>query len=1049
MLPPDIDPRNKNQIIQYLARLAPFYTNEWRFSPDSTEAGSTLLTIFAEMAEENIKRLNRVQLKNQKAFYNLLGITGLPPLPAKGLIHFDLSAGAKEPVLIPARTQVFAQLPSEDEPIPFETTEPVLVTPAEISEIFNLSPAHDRITRVRHYTADDQKEMPDTRFRAFDVYTEENLQEHCLYIAHENILRVAERTKISLRFWKPGRTEELEKLGGMLADSERYEWAFSSSDGWRLFDEVITEGADLVLIKPRTDEITPMKINEHESYWIKCRVKTLPEPVIIDEALFYGNEDAGRPGRTNGAETFIPASQGWRIPEMNRIAISGQFIDITEQGGILPGILLANDTQIEESECMPFGTYFAPYNSFYISSEEVFSKKDAVVSVEFDLGFLVNSMVTEESPPIKWKLVFKESEFKQREIKDVSIFKVIWEYWNGNAWFKLMTGGEGEGVFHYPEAGRKTVKFKCPGDISQSTVNGHEGLWIRARVLDIENLYSAYVQYQSPVLRKIRLNYDYGGEYLNAGMILTQNNLNWVDRTSFYLDHSAAFRPFEEMDGEEPSLLLGFDTAPLKGPVNIFFSIETVDLNEDKEPSLEWEYLGTEGLKTGWFSLKVADNTRNLTRSGIVSLIGPPELARKTLYGRELYWLRLRNRDRKYEMRAFSEKLPQVKAIQMNNVYVVQQESIADEFAERLPGISGNIYKIPKSPAHEVEVWVDETRDLTENEIQALLVKHPERLRIVKDSGGKILKCQVRWEEIKSFGNSGQNDRHYKLDLASGQIQFGDGRSGMIPSAAGTNKVMVNYKIGGGGRGNLEPGEIAQLQSPIAFIDKVTNPYPFSGGCEAETMAEILNRAPSLLKNRDRAVTEDDFVWIARRASQNIAKIKCLPNYDKYGGKKNGHVTIVVMHKCIRADEDTFEELRRRVEDALMERTVATIANPDAIQVIPPAFLEISVSAVLIVNSLGDLISTEKESLQKLEEFLHPITGNYNGRGWNIGDPVHTNNFYPLLKSVSGVKYMDRINITVHLCDKGIRKEIPLEKVAEIPHGLVVNGSHRILTKMP
>ncbi len=1049
MLPPDIDPRSKDQIIQYLARLAPFYTNEWRFSPDSTEAGSTLLMIFAEMAEENIKKLNRVQLKNRKAFYNLLGITGLPPLQARGLIHFDLSAGAKEPVLIPARTQVFAQPLSASEPIPFETTEPVLITPAEISEIFNLNPGLDRITRVCHYTAEDQKEIPDTRFRAFDVYTEENLQEHALYIAQGNIFRVRERTQFSIRFWKSGSSEDLEKLSRMLADTARYEWSFSSSDGWSPFAEVKTEGTDLVLIKPDTTEIKARKINEYESYWIRCRVKPLPQMVGLDEAMACSYKDSGRTARTTGEEDLESAAQGWRNPELNRIAISGRFIDISEQGGIMPDLLLANDTQIEAYECMPFGTFFAPYNSFYISSEEAFSKRDALISVEFDLDFQVNSMAAEETPPIKWKLVFKESELKRRPIKDVSLSKVIWEYWNGSAWLKLIAGEAGEGVFCYPETGRKNVYFKCPGDISPTAVNGHEGLWIRARVLDIENLYSAYGQYQSPILHEIRLNYDYCGEYLDAGMILTENNLNWIDRSSFYLDPSAAFHPFEGMDGKEPSMLLGFDTAPLKGPINMFFSIEPVDLYEDKAPSLEWEYLGVEGQKKRWFPLKAADNTKNLTKSGMVSFVGPPGLARETLYGCELHWLRVRNRDRKYGMPAFSKKLPQVKAIQMNNVYAVQQESIADEYAEKLPGITGNLYKIQKSPAHEVEVWVDETRDLTENEIQDLLLKQPERLILLKDSGGKILKCQVRWEEIESFAGSGPKDRYYKVDLAAGRIQFGDGRSGMTPSAAGANKVMVKYKIGGGSKGNLDAGEISQLQSPIAFIDKVTNPFPFSGGCEAETMEEILNRAPSVLRNRNRAVTEGDFIWIARQASQNIAKIKCLANYDKYGRRKNGRVTVVVLHKCIRADEDTFEELRRQVEDALMERTVATIANSDAIQIIPPAFLEISVSAVLVVNTVGDLISTEQEALEKLEAFLHPVTGNYNGQGWNIGDAVHTNNLYPLLKSVGGVKYLDRLNMTVHLCDKGSRTEIPVEKVGEIPHGLVVNGSHQILTRMP
>jgi predicted phage baseplate assembly protein len=270
----------------------------------------------------------------------------------------------------------------------------------------------------------------------------------------------------------------------------------------------------------------------------------------------------------------------------------------------------------------------------------------------------------------------------------------------------------------------------------------------------------------------------------------------------------------------------------------------------------------------------------------------------------------------------------------------------------------------------------------------------------------------------------------------------------MIPSNAGANKVMVRYKIGGGVRGNIGAGEISKLQNPIAFIDKVTNPFPARGGCEAETTAEILDRAANVLKNRNRAVTESDFIWIARQASQNIAKIKCLSNYDGNGRKKSGRVTIVLLHKCIRADEDTFDELKRRVEDALMEHAAATVANPDAIGIIPPAFFEISVSAVLVVNTMGDLISAEKEAVQKLSHFFHPITGNYNGCGWDIGDTIHMNSLYPLLKSVSGVKYPDRINITVHLLDKGKRTEISVEKMAEIPYGLIINGTHHIRTKV-
>jgi hypothetical protein len=47
------------------------------------------------------------------------------------------------------------------------------------------------------------------------------------------------------------------------------------------------------------------------------------------------------------------------------------------------------------------------------------------------------------------------------------------------------------------------------------------------------------------------------------------------------------------------------------------------------------------------------------------------------------------------------------------------------------------------------------------------------------------------------------------------------------------------------------------------------------------------------------------------------------------------------------------------------------------------------------------------------------------------------------------VKDPKRINVTVHLADKGRTTEIPVEKMAEIPYGLIINGTHRIFTKLP
>jgi predicted phage baseplate assembly protein len=324
----------------------------------------------------------------------------------------------------------------------------------------------------------------------------------------------------------------------------------------------------------------------------------------------------------------------------------------------------------------------------------------------------------------------------------------------------------------------------------------------------------------------------------------------------------------------------------------------------------------------------------------------------------------------------------------------------------------------------------------------------PGRIREMKDEWGNVQRFWIQWLPVDDIAAAGPDDRVYHIDRMTGEITFGDGRRGRIPPSGGADAIQVKYRIGGGAKGNVLPSEIVSIQNSIAFVDGVYNPTPSGAGCDVEPFVEAVERESQKLKHRNRAVTAGDFEWLCREASQNIAKVKCLPNYNPRGEKESSSVTVVVLPKGGDNGLQYFPELKKRVEKYLRERTANTMIAPGKISVIPPAMIEISVRADLNVNDMDSLAWAEKEALDKINQFLSPLTGGYNGTGWEIGQYPHISTFYTLLKSVTGVNYVEQVALTVFQLTDGDRKEIDPGLLATLPHGMVTNGRHLVTVKV-
>jgi hypothetical protein len=1022
---PPIDPRTMASLIEQMKEMAPHYTPEWRFTPEDPDPGTALFLLFARMLDENIKRLNRVPHKNFIAFLNLLDISLQAPKPAGAYLTFHLSEGADRHVLVPDGTRV-AGLPTDGgaEPIIFETQGPMVVTPAKLTQMFNVSSAHDRIVRL---SLDGREEHSVPLFDTHEG-SGRNLQEHTLYLKLNDLFLVRHGAALELELSHTQKRYTEPLACELLANPRMVEWRYYSEGAWIPFDEVSCSG-NRVLLQKRTNKVwSELELEGVQGRWLQCAAGP-----ITDES-----------GTLPLAEL-----------ELDGLRLKGSYLDFAEEGGIAPQRMYFNDIQVENDGFHPFGEMFAPFGIFYAASDEVLSKRGAWITADFTLSFKEYRLYPEKPPEVNWKMIMRREEVDKVDIPDrISVVRVVWEYWNGNGWVRLPVAKEAESIFFpWTEENRQVqIAFRCPEDVSETFVNSDWNYWIRARVLNIDNMYSPNAVYISPWVENVRFTYDDLEQQRLPEHCLTRNHVETLDYSRNLEGTGNVFRPFLALSGQRPAVYLGFDRRMERGPISIYFSLQQQRMTEQEAPLLDWEYLEDGWGLNEWRPLKVRDGTGGFVRSGTVQFLAPSDMGEASLFGTKGFWLRVLNKDGRLDQPIGLIPKPKVRGIRTNTVLALQQESIVMESPER--SIPEYVYEdehteviLARSPVVSEEVWVDETEQLHEDGVE-LLTSTGRPVQVLRDSDGRLMKCWVKYDPVSHFLASGPEDRHYVIDRTSGRLKFGDGVRGKRLPNDDTERIKVNYKSGGGERGNLPRHRIQSLQSSIAFLQGVTNEEPASGGCDAETMEQAIRRGPQRLKHRDRAVTSEDYEWLAREAYPNISKVKCLPNVNVRLEREAGCMTVVVLPKGEGQTGAAFQEIKNQVESYLYARAPHGICFPGKIGVIEPAYLEVGVQVVLAVKSMDEAIQAETDALERMERFLHPLHGGFDGRGWDIGKALHASMFYALFKSIGSIHHVIRLSLSVLKLEDGVRTEVLPEKMNEYKHGVIKNGLHKVTVQI-
>ena len=184
---------------------------------------------------------------------------------------------------------------------------------------------------------------------------------------------------------------------------------------------------------------------------------------------------------------------------------------------------------------------------------------------------------------------------------------------------------------------------------------------------------------------------------------------------------------------------------------------------------------------------------------------------------------------------------------------------------------------------------------------------------------------------------------------------------------------------------------------------------------------ETIRATIMAVRSRYRAITCEDYEFLARQASSQIARAKCdsrryldAGTEAERGEVRPGHVSVIVLPKAEAPDSSELpqflqpdRDLLQTVKDYLEPRRLLTTR----LHVVGPSYAP--VGAEILVARRADAGDEElkKEIAHKLNTFLAPQPSS-SGEGWPFGRNVYVSELYKLLEAIPGVDHVPAIDLS-------------------------------------
>ena len=497
------------------------------------------------------------------------------------------------------------------------------------------------------------------------------------------------------------------------------------------------------------------------------------------------------------------------------------------------------------------------------------------------------------------------------------------------------------------------------------------------------------------------------------------------------------FDAFQRKPAAGDALYLGFAETRSKNTLSLQIDCRVEGIGVDpKDPPLAWEAWCGEGQN--WVRAEVdRDGTGGLNQAGTVILHLPRGMAARAISKQRAFWVRLRVVPARPKQPIYSAS-PRVNTIKATTVggtaWATHSTIIRNEVLGRSEGSPGQVFRLENQP-------------------------------ILSRQEGEVVQTQnevgdwIPWQEVETFANSTGDDRHYVIDSVSGEVRFApsirqpDGVEryyGVIPPK-GKQIRMARYRSGGGVIGNVGANTLTVLKSSIPYVARVNNRVPAAGGLDQESLEAAKLRAPQALRTRGRAVTAEDYEYLAREASQTVARARCIQarSEGNTDAPPPGTVEVLIVPQAavggritpqtLQPPPELIEEVKKYLDE---RRLLATNLVVDS-----PVYVGVAVEATVVIHRHASAERVQQQIVERLAKYVDPLAGGADGRGWPFGRDLYLSEVLTIMQSVSGVEFVQ--DATLYQVDlRSGQARAAGQKISLAQDALLFSYDHRITVKI-
>ena len=295
----------------------------------------------------------------------------------------------------------------------------------------------------------------------------------------------------------------------------------------------------------------------------------------------------------------------------------------------------------------------------------------------------------------------------------------------------------------------------------------------------------------------------------------------------------------------------------------------------------------------------------------------------------------------------------------------------------------------------------------------------------------------VLWERVEFFSDS-QPRKEYRVEIDSiyrSYIMFGNNRAGLSPTNG--SKININYRVGGGTKGNIVTGFVeaqrqaeifgTEFNAPVFLRNYTKGEYGYDG----DNIEDIRRKLPLYLRTQNRAVTGSDYKTICDQFvtpyhGQIGKSIAILRNHGCAGNVIDIYILSKSGNEMLQEASDELKmDLAEMLEDKKMMTDLICIKNGQV--------LEVDISIEVTISRINKKFEQEiKEKIQiRLDEFFLLSE-------WEFGQNLKESD---LIKSLSTVKETQGFDIVLTTNDADNSGALVLAKYYEIIRPSEINIS--------